>query len=221
MPTFCYVLFGILSILLLLLLFPVRLTISYDTDFRIYLTFFGIPLLRYPKKERVRFSDYDKTKVNKKKKRLLRKEKRKKNAAAKDKRSPRDILHTAKLVLRILKQTYPKLQRAFRLRICRLYAVVATEDAAKTAVLYGAVSQSFAYILALCEEFLVCRRSQKSVRVIPDFCQTDCTVRIKIRLVSNLFRLLRFSLAAVMAFFKLKTQDKKHTVQTEGDPLNG
>ncbi len=217
-----YILLGLLLSLLLILLCPIHLTVRYEGNVRFTLSVLGIPIIRYPKKEKISIKAYSKAAIKKRNKRLAKKEeKKKKHAATHKKKSIADILRAVKLILRILKRTYPKLIFAFRIRVCELRAVVATDDAAKTAILYGTVSQGFAYILALCEEFLWCKRSKKRVSVVPDFCGTETSLQVKIRFTTQPFRLLRLGVAAGMMFLKEKAKEKNTTVQTKGEKNNG
>ncbi len=223
--TALYIIAAIALFLLLLLLIPAQLTVRYDgTRLSVKLSVLFLPFSLYPKKRRVREKDFSKKAIQKKKRRLTKKEiKKARKASRKPPTHPkrkRDVLGTVKLLVHILKGTHPKLIRAFRIRVCELHAVVATEDAAKTAILYGAVSQATAILLELCERFLWCNRSKKRVKVVPDFCGTKSSLHVRIRFTSNLFRLLRLAIASGILFLKHKLQNKNN-VQTKGEQENG
>lgn len=223
--TALYIIAGIALLLLLLLLLPVHLTIRYDgtrLSVRLYVLFLRFSI--YPKRKRVREKDFSKAAVEKRKKKQAKKalkksERARRKAQAKPK-GKKDVLSTVRLILHILKGCYPRIARAFRIRVCELRAVIATEDAAKTAILYGAVSQATAILLEVCDRFLWSKRSEKHIEVIPDFCGTESSFRARIRFNSCLFRLLRLAIVAGITFLKHKIQNK-NKVQTKGAQENG
>ncbi|MBO7171232.1 MAG: DUF2953 domain-containing protein, partial [Clostridia bacterium] len=150
--TALYIILAILLVLLFLLFLPIRLIFRYDEKITVKLSVLFLPFSLYPRK--IREKDYDKRSVNRKKKRLAKKEEKKRQAAQKkgdSAKEKRDVLSALKLLLHILKNIYPRLVRTFHIRVCELDLRIATEDAAKTAILYGAVSQVTAMLLEVCE----------------------------------------------------------------------
>lgn len=176
---------ALLLLLFILLLFPVRASLRYDGAFSVegrYL-FFRFPI--YPKRK-PRLSDYSPRKVRKMKRkrkqarekerlkaRLAQKHAAKPRAEGKPKETtPEKILRIVRLVLYVLRNTY------YRIRIRRLFITVASDDAAKTAILYGVTAQSVAYLLATAKGFVRLREDDGAVGVVADFLATTSSVEI-------------------------------------------
>lgn len=220
--TALYILLAIALFLLFLLFLPIRILLRYDGSVKVKLSVLFLPFSLYPHK--IREKDYSKRSVERKKQRLAKKKERKKALEKRKTKAPKekkDILSPLKLILHILTSTHPRLVRAFRIRICELRVTVATEDAAKTAILYGAVSQVAAMLLEACERFLWCKRNKRRVDVTADFCGTASSATAKITFSSNLYRILRLAISAGIVFLKHKLQNKKTVEQPKGEQQNG
>ena len=220
--TALYITLGILFVLLLLLFLPLAIVLRYDGSVSVKFFVLFLPFSFYPRKRRER--DYSKRSVDRKKRRLEKKAARKGKTTKKkptSQKGKRDVLSPLKLILHILTATHPRLVRAFRIRLCELRVTVATEDAAKTAILYGAASQITALVLEVCERFLWCKRNKRRVDVVADFCGTESSVSAHIRFTSNLYRILRLGIAAGIVFLKHKLQNKKTVEQPKGEQQNG
>lgn len=222
--TALYIIAGILFLLLLVLLTPLHIIIRYEETLTVKLSVLFLRFPLYPKPKKIREKDFSKKAVAKKKQKAARKAtKKKEKERQKPQKAPnrkKDALSAIKLLLRILKKCYPRLVRTFRIRVCELRAIIATDDAAKTAILYGSVAQVTAMLLELCERFLWCKRNKRRVEVVPDFCKAESSFYARICFTSCLYRLLCLAVTAGIAFLKAKLQNKK-TVQTKGDPKNG
>ena len=128
-------------------------------------------------------------------------------------------LRTFRLFLRIFKRIEDKLCRSFKITVLEMKASVATGDAASTAILYGVISQGFSYALALADNFIKTKYSNKNIYVVPDYTGTDSVFRIKIKLSSSLFHLIGTGISAAFAYLKERNNTKNKT-QSE-DQKNG
>jgi hypothetical protein len=214
---FALILLGLLAILFIPLSVSISAADNAPLTVRLHILFFRFSL--YPKKRKTyrRMS----ARAWERKKQAARVKKRKKQSkkvaeSKKAKKTTKDHIRLFRLLLSLLSRTRKGLLSAFRIRLCRVYVAVGTEDAAKTAILYGAVSQTTAILLELCERFLWCKRNKRRVNVTADFCGTESSLRALVRLDSNLFRLLRLAIAAGLVFLKQKLQNNK-TVQPKGE----
>ena len=191
-----------LLLLFLLLLLPIRFHISYRTDdelprVRLQILFFHHTL--FPQKEKkLRLRSFRRKKRCKRNKKT---EGQSTKTATKKKKptQKRSILSTLRLIQRLLKGIYSRFIGRLHIRIDRLRVAVATDDAAKTAILYGGVSQTVAYILAFCEEQSNLHPiKEKDVSVSADFLSDKTTADIHIclwlRLATALHLLLRLAL---------------------------
>ena len=74
------------------------------------------------------------------------------------------------MVTALIKRLYRVSRGKMHVRIKRLYVAVATDDAAKTAILYGVAVQGVSYLTAWAEEHLVhLERDEEAVAVMPDY----------------------------------------------------
>ncbi len=205
--TALYIIAGVLALLVLLLLLPVRLSLRSSKDFSLTLSYLFLQIPLYPKKKSVRLSDYTPRKLRKKK-RKARKKRRLEEAAAKAKKKPaktlKQRLRQIRLILHILKNTYKSILSAVKVRVRRFYITVATDDAAKTAILYGVASQSTAYLLELLSTYTKTTAKRGGVDVVADFCGESSTLDAEIVFSVTPLSLLRLGLRAALLFLKYK-----------------
>ncbi|MBQ9735459.1 MAG: DUF2953 domain-containing protein [Clostridia bacterium] len=200
----------VLLVILTLLLLPIRLSVSYQDDVKASLSFLFLRFPLYPKKEkRIRPRDYSKKK--------LKKRKRKRQAAAsgaapKKKKTATQSLRTVRLLLHIFKDVYQHFFPAFRIRVCRLNAVVATTDAASTAILYGVVCQSVSYLLEALHRMTGKSVKGDEVTVVADFLGEKTSLSLDILLSTNLLRVLCLALRAATSFLKFHKTEKAKTI---------
>ncbi len=95
-------------------------------------------------------------------------------------RTPSEIADVILFFVDIIKAVARESCRYFRIKICHVYIKIATDDAAKTAQLYGAVSTALYTLLELVNSFLTVKKSDKKIRVFPDFTSESCDARIQL-----------------------------------------
>lgn len=131
----------------------------------------------------------------------------KKAKKPKKKRTKQELWHLIRLLFKIVTAVLKKLPRSVRIRLETFEITVATGDAAKTAVLYGAVSGlawNLFDILKNNIDFKV--RKRASVGVEADFLGEKSRANIKIDLSTTLGRVFVLLMTAGMAFVKNKTK---------------
>ena len=112
-----------------------------------------------------------------------------------------------RLILRIAAAIMKKLRRHLRIRLHAYEIAVATGDAAKTAVLYGAVAGLSSNLFELLQSGIRFKvKKSAPVDVSADFLGEKTKVRIKIDFSINLWGVLATLLAAGIAFVKNKGQ---------------
>ena len=208
-----YIILAVLMLFALILFLPIRIYAFYTGKINVYLSILGIRFSLYPRKK-----GYAKKKKGTKRKKGA----APKAPAVKEKSEEKGFsrhLKKFRLFLRILKRIEKRLRRTFKITVLEMRAVVATGDAASTAIMYGMVSQGFSYILAIADNFLKTRYSSKNIDVIPDYTGEKTSFRIRIRLSSSVFFLLSAGIYTALAFLTEKTK-LKNTVETE-DRKNG
>ena len=131
----------------------------------------------------------------------------KKSKKTKKKRTKKELWYLIRLLFKIVTAVLKKLPRSVRIRLETFEITVATGDAAKTAVLYGAVSGlawNLFDILKNNIDFKV--RKRASVGVEADFLGEKSRANIKIDLSTNLWKILALLMTAGIAFVKNKTK---------------
>ncbi|MBQ7897407.1 MAG: DUF2953 domain-containing protein [Clostridia bacterium] len=96
------------------------------------------------------------------------------------KKSFSDIIETLAEVVDLVKAIFKELLRYARLKVCYLDMKLATEDAANTALLYGAVSSAVYAAVEFLDNFITLKKSYKKIAVYPDFAGTETKVNFKI-----------------------------------------
>lgn len=131
----------------------------------------------------------------------------KKAKKPKKKRTKQELWHLIRLLFKIVTAVLKELPRSVRIRLETFEITVATGDAAKTAVLYGAVSGlawNLFDILKNNIDFKV--RKRASVGVEADFLGEKSRANIKIDLSTTLGKVFVLLMTAGMAFVKNKTK---------------
>lgn len=211
---------AILLFLCLLFFLPVSIRLSFCQDFCVSLRVLFLRFSLYPRKKKVNIRHYSKAALRKRyvkaqkkqrKKQQAKQKKKKAQTAKKKKRTASDIVYYLRLILFILKRTKASLLSLFSVRIDRMEAYIASDDAAQTALLYGRVSGLFALIRESADRYIRLRENKKRMFIRPDFLADNCRADICITLSTNLFRLLRFALQAAFAFFISKGKVKRRS----------
>jgi hypothetical protein len=210
--TALYIVLGVIAVILLLLLIPIRLSLVFKDRLSLTLSylFFRFPL--YPNEKRVKPSDYTPRKLRKKKRKLRKKRLIEKAAAAHKAKKPKMTLEKRlrqlRLILSVLKGVYENILSAVHLRVKRLFVTVATDDAAKTAILYGVAAQSTSYLLALLSSYTKTTVKSGDADVIADFCGTESTLDASLVFWATPLSLLCLGIRAAFLFLKQKQLDK-------------
>ena len=190
MPTGLYFLFACLLLLLFLLLVRLRLSFIYGDDIRAYLQILFVKIPIYPKKEKVQIKDFSYKR--------LKKRKEKANAVAAKQPATKkkgSITEQIELFTNLITSLYSPFLRYFRLDVHRLRITVATGDAAGTAILYGAVSQALAYLLALLDRHTNLHPAHRAdIGVYADFLGEKCTVDCNLTFSLRVYQLIHLGL---------------------------
>ncbi len=176
---------------------PFNIALSYDEDF--YATaqvlFFKFQLLPKKKgKTKMNCKDFgQELKKSKKQKRAEKKaaKKSEKKKTQKKKYSADDIPFYLELIQKFVSRAYNSIRRGLTIKIKKLGIAVATSDAAKTAVTYGVISQSVAYLLQFFDSIARVKCPKKSeIYVTADFLSSETIFDFNIVLSWRLWRLL-------------------------------
>lgn len=231
-------------ILLFILLFFIRIriaiTLNHEVNVSLRVLFLRFQLL--PRRKKVKWKRYSPKKAAKlaakKAAKEARKEARKaarkaaKEAQKKAKGSPSaekkktTLIEKIRLVRALCAALFRKTHKHLRLHAAKLHLRIATGDAAKTAVLYGAVCQSLAYLLALLDRITHLKAAEPDVAVTADFLGEKPSADIKVILSMRLGGALSVALSVAIAFLKAKwdqkfrrKQSQKNTAKAEREKI--
>lgn len=172
---------GIVLLFVLLLCLRVRVVFTYRDTIAVRLSILCFTVRIYPRKQKVNLKKYSPQRAARAAKRAARRRKRgdrrKEQHQSPKKRPLRESVRLLRgLVATLLRST----KRHLRLHVAHLDIRVATGDAAKTAVLYGAVSGAVAHLIALLDRVTAVKAPQKSVCVRADFLSERSCAHVKL-----------------------------------------
>ncbi len=220
-----------LSVLLffaLLLIIPIRIRLVYEDGLELTLRYLFLKFRLVPAPEKK--IDLNKFRPGVKKKKKCGAEK-KPTAGEKKKRSEnlselldlkgRPITETVEKVFGIVIYLAKKFFKALTVKIKKLCISVASGDAAKTAVMYGAVSQSLSYALnILCNISNLRIPENAELRSAPDFCgensSFDADLIMSIRPVS----LISLAVGGIIRIYINFMREKQTLVKENGGESN-
>jgi len=94
------------------------------------------------------------------------------------------------IILELLKVLRSKTRGKIRVRIRKIKIRIATEDAAKTAILYGVVLQSASYLLEwINRRFCTVWRKHDELEITPDYLETTSSANVDIYCAMNVFQI--------------------------------
>ena len=131
------------------------------------------------------------------------------------------VLDAINLAISIVRAALGSFFGHLRVDVARFKIVVATGDAARTAVAYGAVSQAVAYLLAIL-------RNNKRVKglktadmdIVCDFLGETPSADIKISFSLRVWHLFHLSLVSLLSIVKHKLKTSKNNTNTDIKPKN-
>ncbi len=201
----------------LLLSIRIKAVLSYQDAIRaeLRILFFRFPL--YPKKEkRVRISDYRykcyRKRLLRQRKRLREKERAEEKKLNRTKKNEPKLKDRLSLYLSLVTSLYERFFHHFRMDVSRLRIMVATGDAAETAILTGAVSGLVACTAEILSEHTNLRRTYRAdIAVIPDFLsersRVDCRIVFSLRLYQIVDLGIRFAYHFLTKHLKKSAHD--------------
>lgn len=133
------------------------------------------------------------------------KQKSKKSAKPekKEKQSIEDIVALVKLLIEIAKKVLEKTWRYIRIKTECYDITVGTDDAAKTALIYGGVSQATSYLFTLLDETAHFRVKRKApVNVGVDFLSAETRANVQMDFCLRLWHILSIGLGAGITYLR-------------------
>lgn len=224
-----YIIGGVLLLIVLLCLLPVGIRIKYDNEFYLYAGVGFIKVRLIPaKQKKIRISDYSERKLERQRKRQQKKDakKEKKRSAAKETKEKKDSVLTARLknfdtAPDMIEQLYDmlslvsdKFAKRLTVKFFQLDAVIGTDNAAKTAIIYGGACSLAGCISAFLDQHMnLKKRNEASIRIAPDFLSEKTTVYADVSMtvrVGGMFTFLFEIRSVIYEIFKLLQEDNSN-----------
>lgn len=199
---------GVLLLIAALMTAKAGVLLRYSDDLTLFLTVAGIKLRLIPGKEKkIRPSRYSVRRIRAERKKAARraaKSSKKKTEPGKKKKT--DVPALLRTVGAALSAAVPRFGRYMKVTVARLHVAVATGDAASTAILYGAVVQSAAYIAALLDSLSVLNKPQKAdVDIRADYLSESTTADVEIGLHLRIWQIFNILFKTAFAALKART----------------
>lgn len=206
----------LIAALILALLLSLRITVRIRAgdELRLQAGIGFVRLTLYPAKEkRLKLSDY---RIDRYRRRLAKEQKPPKKpkksdskkssseaAGAADEGEKRDIVGLIKQLSHVAEVFLRRFGRHLRIEVRELVLIVAANDAAATAILYGAVIGAVQNLYALLTSAGTLQtRSSTVIAVEPDFTAGKPSARIDLRFSLRLWQLIDIAIRALVAFIK-------------------
>jgi len=102
-----------------------------------------------------------------------------------------------------------KSKKHFKVRIYKINVILASEEAEKTALLYGAAVQAAYYLYEFLNYNFKIRSKPDSIKIIPDFAKTKTSFEINIKFYMKLSHVLGLAVVSAMKFVKFWFRPEK------------
>ena len=215
-PTWCLVLGAIFLFIAFILSIKIKLIVAYDDSFSAYIRilFFKIPLFPSSKKKK----GVKKEKKKKKKATAERAKDEKEEKKEKKSLSPSGILKLISLMSDVVLGLLKDFFRKIHFRFIKVHADIGCEDASKTAIAYGSVTQSVAYFIELLDNVSNVEVSRaSSIDIRANFISQKSWAEISCVLYIRVISILTLGIKAIKAFFIFKNiQEKLLEVDNNG-----
>lgn len=212
MPVFLIVLCAVLLFLVFLLSLRVRFVLRAGEAVTLELRILFIRIRLYPRKKRIRARDYSPRRLKRTEKKAAKRavkklKKSKKHQKEHAEASPDTALtlHDKLVLVRglcavLIRRTHKHLY----LHTARLHVIVATGDPAETAIAYGAVSQSVAYLLTGLDRITHLKAATPDVGVFADFLGKRSRIEANIILSIRVFGALLTAVPVLFTYLNKK-----------------
>ena len=190
-----YILLGIAIFIGLVLSLRVNLHIRYEDELKVYIKilFFKIEIL--PNTSKI-FNGFKK---NKEKPTHIIKDIKDADTSSE---SIVDKLNTIRDILSILSESFHK---HLHVKLSKIHVRVATGEAAKTAILYGAISTAVACIIDAIDEIANLKPiKDSSVSVEPDFLSEKTKIKLSISLYMSIAGIISVLMSSFIKYYSLK-----------------
>lgn len=198
--TALWIVLGIISLLCFLAFLRPRVTLRYDGEISVNLRILFLHFRLYPRKVKVRLRDYRYRKFRKQK---SKKTPPKQTQTKKEAIRTRSLKQSVRLYWLIFQKLYVRFLKYFRMDLSVLHITVATGDAANTALVTAAVSQTVAYLMEILRQHTNFHTGYRAdVQVAPDFLSEKSRADCKITFSIAVWQIFSLGIRASYYFLK-------------------
>jgi len=213
------ILAAIILLITLIMFIRAKIVLTYNGDLSVTLKILFLKFDLHPRSlSEINVKDYTKKKIEKRrlkarkkaeKKALKKAKKEEKKAAGGGKKKKKytfsDILTLVSTVKEIVSALVGSFFGYLRVEVARLDIVVATDDVAKTAIVYGAVYQAVSYILAIFDKITTVKYEKNSyVSVRADFLREKFYADINVTFSLRVGQLIKILIKTAYRYLKNK-----------------
>lgn len=219
---FLYILLGILAFFVLIMFIPVKFGVQYKENAEIYLKVLFIKIKLSPRKKKVNIKKYSPRAMEKarrkkikqqikKEQKLIKKSNKKKKNTEKKVSKIKDILsHPTDLpsfitdIYDILSIVTDKFTKRLKIKILSCNVDIGSDNAAKTAILYGSVCAGINALLSALVQFTrYNEKDNENITVTPNFIseKTVCDVHLQVSLRPG--QLFTFLISSIPEIFRI------------------
>ena len=213
----------ITAVIAFILSLKATVTVAYDSEVCLYVRVLGVKIRILPKKEKKRKRSMSEKEAQRIKKKLEKKEQKKKDKKRKkqeaklqkkkdladgklqkEKKTPEEILDIVTLVCSLVKEIVSKFFSHLRIKVSRIRLVIATGDAATTAITYGAVTQAINVLFPFLDEIktLSLPKKERDVDISCDFTSEESEIDVCISFSLRVIHVLHVAFAALVELIK-------------------
>ena len=209
------ILFSIILLIALFLLIRIRIVIDYKGEnIKLNLRILGIPITLLPNKKKnkkIKLSDYSYKKQQKKQKKTLfkkSKKNKKKKESLKVKEKP-SLSEAIPIIADIVKYLLGKFLHHLRIDITEIKITVGTDDAAKTAIMFGIINQAAAALLDLLSTITNVKKNRKDeIGVYADFTSEKTVININLGFSLQVWHLFSIAFGTLFRYIKNMLKSK-------------
>jgi len=208
-----YIVLSVLLLLFIISLLPVSLSLKYRDEVSLTASVAAIKIPLYPKKKKkVKISDYTLKKTEKQKKKASKKELKRQNQkyVKKTNGKPKEkktLLENLGLIRELLGAFIGGVVKHAKIKTEKIVLTVATDDAAKTALLYAAVNNAVLLIVAFLDSCKKIEKLHKSeISVNADFLAEKCSADVEISFSLRVWHLIKILFASALKYVTHKTK---------------
>ena len=205
-----FIILGVTLFFVFLFTIPLSIRLDFQDSFRAQLRILIFRFSLYPRKRSPRAILKAQ---NKQEKRLIKERKKKEKPIVKKeephkvdrkpKKSFTEILALVRMFARILRQISRRFPRYFRITLRRCILKVGGNDAADTAVKYGAARAGISYLVTVMDHYFTVKTPKNSsLRIEPDFVYGESSFELSMTLSTTLRALAALAIRTLLAYLR-------------------